>query len=707
MVKKSKTTGKTRLDKFYHLAKEQGFRSRAAFKLIQLDQKFGFLNATKVLLDLCAAPGGWMQVAVTRMPVASLVLGVDLVPIKTIRGAKSFVGDITSPECYARIKTELQHFKADTILHDGAPNLGASWERDAYLQNELVLSALKLATQFLRPGGLFLTKVFRSSDYNSLMYIFSKLFASVTATKPIASRATSAEIFVVCRGYQAPSSIDPKLLNPKYVFMETKDLGDKEVIRSLRQLVPSKIPRSRGGYDEALGPLLSRTATLADFLDCQNPFQFLADHGKLTREDEKSKELLEVEKPPKYFAEYCEDLKVCGRAELALLLKWRNKAKRKTAPQTDTVAEIQEEPDSDQELDDLIKRSARDDKRKVKKERILEKKQAKSVHDSDPFLQDQELFTTQDPYVKAHMREIVDQPELPEEEEVVEAGSEDEEQLEYEDEGDRLLHLEELLEEEEAEDMPRKRSKLAPQMTEEAKAEEAARWFQKDIFEGVEEINTRTEKQKKKDKRQKKEQRKPKQETTDFEVVPQAYPEERDEEALAETIALGKAMLRKKRAREIESSTYNRYVFDDDGALPSWFVDDQKQFYTAPLPLSYEEMQEARAEVTKHTKRPIHKVAEAIARRKRKLTYKLDKLKTKADHIIGQADVSEGSKLQQVQKLYKKEIHNNAPKKRYVVANGNWDTRMRSRKTGRNVRFVDRRLKKDKRAARTKARHHR
>ena len=707
MVKKSKTTGKTRLDKFYHLAKEQGFRSRAAFKLIQLDQKFGFLNSTKVLLDLCAAPGGWMQVAVTRMPVASLVLGVDLVPIKPIRGAKSFVGDITSPECYARIKTELQHFKADTILHDGAPNLGASWERDAYMQNELVLSALKLATHFLRPGGLFLTKVFRSSDYNSLMYIFSKLFNNVTATKPIASRATSAEIFVVCRGYQAPSSIDPKLLNPKYVFMETNDLGDKEVIKSLRQLAPSKIHRSRGGYDESLGPLLTRNATLPEFLDCQNPYQFLADHGKLTSDDDKSKELLEIEKPPKYFAEYCEDLKVLGRAELSLLLKWRMKAKRKTAPHTDEITEIQEEPDSDQELDDLINRSARDAKRKVKKERIQEKKQTKSgTQDSDPFLQDQELFTTQDPYVKAHMREIVDQPELPEEEEVVDPGSEDEEPMEYEDEGERLMHLEELIEAEEAEDVPRKRAKLAPQMTEDAKAEEAARWFQKDIFEGVEEISTRTEKQRKKEKRLRKEPKKPKQET-DFEVVPQTFPEERDEEALAETIALGKAMLRKKRAREIESSTYNRYVFDDNAALPSWFLDDQKQYYTAPLPLEPEELQEARSEVAKHMKRPIHKVAEAIARRKRKLGYKLDKLKTKADHIIGQSDVSEGSKLRQVQKLYKKEIHNNAPKKRYVVANGSWDTRMRSRKTGRNVRFVDRRLKKDKRAAKSKSRHSR
>lgn len=706
MVKKSKTTGKTRLDKFYHLAKEQGYRSRAAFKLIQLDQKFGFLNSTKVLLDLCAAPGGWMQVAVNRMPVASLILGVDLVPIRPIRGAKSFVGDITSPDCYARFRTELQHFKADTILHDGAPNLGTSWERDAYMQNELVLSALKLATHFLRPGGLFLTKVFRSSDYNSLMYIFSKLFDSVTATKPIASRSTSAEIFVVCRGYQAPSSIDSKLLNPKYVFMETKDLGDKEIIKSLRQLVPSKPHRSRVGYDETLGPLLSRTAPLTDFLDAQNPYQFLADHGKLTMQDEESKKLLEAEKPPKYFAEYCADLKVLGKAEMSLLLKWRMKTKRKIAPKAEAIEE-EEVLDSDEELEDLIKRSAREAKRKAKKERLQEKKHSRGdLKDDDPFLQDQELFTTQDPYVQAHLREIVDKPELPDEDEdLLQPESEDEQSLEYEDESQRLMRLEELVEEEDVEDVPRKKPKLGPQMSEEAKAEEAARWFQKDIFEGVEEISTRTEKQKKKEKKQKKAP-KPTQQA-DFEVVPQEYPEENDEEALAETIALGKAMLRKKRAREIEASTYNRYVFDDDGQLPSWFVEDQRQFYTAPLPLTQEELNEARTQVTKHTKRPIHKVAEAIARRKRKLGHKLDKLKTKADHIIGQADVSESTKLKQVQKMYRKEIRNNAPKKRYAVANGSWDVRMKSRKIGRNVRFVDRRLKKDKRAARAQRRRRR
>ena len=124
-----------------------------------------------------------------------------------------------SQKCRASIRKELQGWQVDVVLHDGAPNVGgATWDKDAYMQLELVLHSLKLATEMLRAGGTFVTKVFRSASYNNLVWALKHFFRSCDVTKPAASRAASAEIFIVCKGYLAPKKIDPKLLDPAFIF---------------------------------------------------------------------------------------------------------------------------------------------------------------------------------------------------------------------------------------------------------------------------------------------------------------------------------------------------------------------------------------------------------------------------------------------------------------------------------------------------------
>lgn len=323
-----KKHGKGRLDKWYKLAKEKGYRARAAFKLIQLNRKYGFLEKSKVLLDLCSAPGSWCQVAAETMPANSMIVGVDLAPIKPIPRTITFQSDITTDKCRATIRQHFKTWKADTVLHDGAPNVGTAWVQDAFSQAELTLQALKLATEFLIEGGTFVTKVFRSKDYNALLWVFNQLFSKVEATKPPSSRNVSAEIFVVCRGFKAPKRMDPKFLDPRSVFAE---LTDPTPNNEAKVFNPEKKKRKREGYEDG-DYTQFKEAPASEFIQTTDPIAMLGSLNRLAFEQQMGGDIAlaaldKLSETTDEIRQCCMDLKVLGRKEFRMLLRWRLKAR--------------------------------------------------------------------------------------------------------------------------------------------------------------------------------------------------------------------------------------------------------------------------------------------------------------------------------------------------------------------------------------------
>ncbi|SPO29014.1 probable AdoMet-dependent rRNA methyltransferase SPB1 [Ustilago trichophora] len=392
--KQEKKTAKGRLDKFYWLAKEQGYRSRAAFKLVQLNKKYNFLEKARCCIDLCAAPGGWLQVASKYMPANSLIVGVDLVPIKPIPRTITFAEDINSYKCRDQLRQILKDWKADIVIHDGAPNVGTAWVQDAYAQSELTLQSLRLAVEFLNAGGTFVTKVFRSKDYNNLLWVFNQLFKKVEATKPSSSRNVSAEIFVVCQGYKAPARIDPKFLDPRHVFKELDPatLADADheagVPLSLKGtsagnahanvFEPKKIRRNREGYADG-DYTLFHSLDAIDFIKGQDVIGMLGSYNEISFKSQESKKLLDLPETTAEMRENCTDLKVLGKKDFRNLMNWRKevrlalgldvpKSKQKDlAEQTETV-EV-EEMDEDDQIDDELARLNEEAARKARKER--------------------------------------------------------------------------------------------------------------------------------------------------------------------------------------------------------------------------------------------------------------------------------------------------------------------------------------------------
>lgn len=209
-----------RYDNFYFLAKKYGFRSRAAFKLIEINKKYKILENCTGIIDLCAAPGSWTQVAKKIAPNGSLILGIDAQSIRPIKNCYFLRGDITSPgiiKAITKIK-KIDNRKINIILHDGSPKIGGSWLKDALNQNEMVLFALKIGVHCLEKGGCLVSKVFRSEFLHGILYISRCFFEKVRLYKPLASRLSSTEIFLICKDFKAPEIIDPFFFSSNYIF---------------------------------------------------------------------------------------------------------------------------------------------------------------------------------------------------------------------------------------------------------------------------------------------------------------------------------------------------------------------------------------------------------------------------------------------------------------------------------------------------------
>ncbi|KAL5415736.1 AdoMet-dependent rRNA methyltransferase spb1 [Paraphaeosphaeria minitans] len=381
-----KKHGKGRLDKWYKLAKEKGYRARAAFKLIQLNKKYNFLEKSKVLIDLCAAPGSWCQVAAEVMPANALIIGVDLAPIKAIPRCITFQSDITTDKCRATIRQHLKTWKADTVLHDGAPNVGTAWVQDAFSQAELVLQSMKLATEFLVEGGTFVTKVFRSKDYNSLLWVFNQLFTKVEATKPPSSRNVSAEIFVVCRGFKAPKHIDPRFLDAKSVFAE---LADPIPNNEAKVFKPEIKKRKREGYEEGDWTQF-KEVPVSEFINTTDPIAMLGSLNKLSFVQPPNGDvaIATIDKLPQTTIEVrncCADLKVLGRADFKRLLRWRLKVRdifgfsKKKQEEAEEVAEVDPMDEEMQIMEDMQRLEDQDSKKKKKTRRQENERKQKEV----------------------------------------------------------------------------------------------------------------------------------------------------------------------------------------------------------------------------------------------------------------------------------------------------------------------------------------
>ncbi len=186
-------------DYYYWQAKKLGYRSRAAFKLLQMNRTFKLIRDGDWVLDLGASPGGWSQVAVE---LGAKVVAVDINPMKPIEGVTFVRGDITKEETLNEIRKIREKF--DVVLSDASPKITGKWTIDHLLSIDLARAAFNVARQVLKEGGSFVVKIFQGEEIQNLFNEFKPFFRFKKFHSPKASRKSSAEIYFVGKGFKKP-----------------------------------------------------------------------------------------------------------------------------------------------------------------------------------------------------------------------------------------------------------------------------------------------------------------------------------------------------------------------------------------------------------------------------------------------------------------------------------------------------------------------
>uniref|UniRef100_A0A8C4P172 pre-rRNA processing protein FTSJ3 n=1 Tax=Dicentrarchus labrax TaxID=13489 RepID=A0A8C4P172_DICLA len=730
MGKKLKV-GKSRKDKFYHLAKETGYRSRSSFKLIQLNRKFQFLQKARALIDLCAAPENVFK--------KFLVLsGVDLVPIRPIPNVVALQEDITTDKCRQALRKELQTWKVDVVLNDGAPNVGANWQYDAFSQAHLTLMALKLACEFLTKGGTFVTKVFRSKDYQPLLWIFQQFFKKVQATKPQASRNESAEIFVICQSFVAPDKIDNKFFDPKYAFKEVEVQA-----KTVRELIPVKKPKAEGYTDGDL--TLYHSFNVTAFLRADNAIDFLSKASEISIDNE------ELESHPATsdeVKECCRDIKVLGRKELRKLFtpllqkataiflfrlcRCRFKKKKiftllfrlssdeeggnsDEEPDKKKAAQ-QEEEDEEAEMETKLAELKAEEvaelkrkKRKLLKERRKQRERVELKMDlpgvSIADTGDSSMFSLST--INKQKGDMQAADALVEGDDDIHLSEEDDDEadkmsLASDLDDEDLEEVEQRLKELEAK-TPKKKVKFTVEEEEEdegqgsgllveleGKDEKKERqtdlWFSKVCYMMLHKLVSAS--------------------TSCFYVILWMLVGKKARILDAEGLALGcEIATSKKRARDLVDGSFHRFASSEEQwDVPEWFVDDERKHRKKPVPVTKEMVEEFKQKWKEIDARPIKRVAEAKARKKRRMLKKMEQAKKKAEAVVNTVDISEREKMAQLKSIYKKAgVGKEKREVTYVVTKKGAGKKVR-RPAGVKGAFkvVDSRMKKDMRGMQRK-----